>query len=58
MLESIVDNARTTRAEISDVFNAAVDSGDVVMLGGETNVGKYPIQAVQVMTESCPRKTI
>ena len=54
----MVDNARTTRAENSDVFNAAVDSGDVVMLGGETNVGKYPIQAVQVMTESCPRKTI
>lgn len=55
MLESMIENPMPTRAEITDVANAVFEQADAIMLSGETTVGKYPLQCLEVFNRISQR---
>src|SRR5438477_4694225 len=55
LLESMINNRVPTRAEITDVANAVFEQADAIMLSGETSVGRYPVECVEVLNRVATR---
>lgn len=55
MLESMIENPMPTRAEVTDVANAVFEQADAIMLSGETTVGKYPLECIEVLNRIARR---
>ncbi len=51
IMETMMENPYPTRAEANDVANGLVDGADALMLSGETSVGKYPVEVVQIISK-------
>ncbi len=55
LLESMITNPTPTRAEVTDVMNAAYEEADCLMLSGETSVGRYPLRCVEALVKISSR---
>ncbi|MFA5420897.1 MAG: pyruvate kinase, partial [Patescibacteria group bacterium] len=55
MMASMIDHAKPTRAEVSDIANAIFDGADALMLSDETAMGNYPIEAIRTMARIIDR---
>jgi pyruvate kinase len=55
LLESMIQNPTPTRAEVTDVMNAAYEEADALMLSGETSVGRYPDRCVNALVRISTR---
>jgi pyruvate kinase len=55
LLESMIQNPTPTRAEVTDVMNAAYEEADALMLSGETSVGRYPVRCVDALVRISTR---
>ncbi len=55
LLESMITNPTPTRAEVTDVANAAYEETDTLMLSGETSVGRYPVRCVEALVRISKR---
>jgi pyruvate kinase len=55
LLESMITNPTPTRAEVTDVMNAAYEEADALMLSGETSMGRYPVRCVEALVRISTR---